>query len=65
MNEDIEIKQLKKTISDQDKQIISLRKALEIVNQKVNLLAKKQGHISDNVRRASNDINTIKLKLSK
>ncbi len=64
MNEDIKVKDLKKLITEQDKQIISLRKALEIVNQKINLIGKKQGHINDNVRRATNDINTIKRKLS-
>lgn len=64
MNEDAQVKELKKHIAEQDKQITSLRKALELINQKLNIVGKKQGHINDNVRRMGNDINTIKQKLS-
>ncbi len=65
MNEDIKMKELNKKINAQDKQIASLKLAIESVNRRLIILGKQHSAVKDTVRRVGLDINSIKLKLNR
>lgn len=59
-----ENKILKKKVEEQGKQIDSLRKALEVVNRRLQAVDRKLINSMENSRRMANDLNTVKAKLA-
>ncbi len=60
---DKEIKDLKETVAEQAKQLITLRKAIDILTMRLSDTDKRARRNSESIRRSGNDINNIKRKL--
>lgn len=60
-----ELETLQKAVTAQEKQIKALKQAIDILNRRGADTNKRVRTNSDKVRRAANDINTIKRKLGR
>jgi transcriptional regulator of met regulon len=58
-----EIKELKKIIEQHEKQLLALKKAVDILSARLVDTDKRTRRNTENLRHSSNDINNIKRKL--